>query len=459
MATITRENIGLLTDKITVNLTKEDYLPNFDKTVKQFSKNANLPGFRKGMVPPGLIRKMHGPALFTDEVLKSVEKELGQYLQQEKLEIFAQPLSMESLPKQFDPEQPGDYAFDFEIGLKPGFEIPSLKDQALTRYRITVTGPMVEEEMDRLQMKGGKMTEPEAITTDDNVVNAVFEECDEQGNPVENGIRKDNSLLLKYFSPAIREQLMGKKKDDSIVFPLSGSFDAEKLEWVLEDLGFAKDDADAARKYFRLTITKVGLLEKRALEEAFFNEVYPGMDIHTEEDFRNKVKSEIEHYYEHESRHRLDDDIFEILVHHTAMDLPVSFLKRWMQNGGEKKKTAGEVEKEYPQFDHQLRWTLISDKLIRENGLSVSVDEMKENIRQKIRSYYGGGIAGAGDDWLEAYADKMIRDEKYTEQLYREMINAKLFGWLESQVNPLEMELPADEFIKLPHKHHHHEQE
>lgn len=459
MATITRENIGLLTDKITVNLIKEDYLPNFDKTVKQFSKNANLPGFRKGMVPPGLIRKMHGPALFTDEVLKSVEKELGQYLQQEKLEIFAQPLSMETSPRSLDPNQPGDYAFDFEIGLKPAFEIPSLKDQSLTRYRIAVSDQMVDEEVGRLQMKGGKMTEPETITTDDNVVNAVFEESDEKGSVVENGIRKDNSLLLKYFSPAIREQLIGKKKDDHIVFRLSDSFDAEKLEWVLEDLGFAKDDANASQKYFRLTITKVGLLEKRALDEEFFNEIYPGQGIQTEEDLRNKVRSEIEHYYEHESRHRLDDDIFEALVHNTAMELPVSFLKRWMQTGGEKPKTPGEVENEFPQFDHQLRWTLISDKLIRENGLSVSVDEMKENIRNKIRSYYGGGIAGAGDEWLEAYADKMIRDEKYTEQLYREMINAKLFGWLESQVTPAEKELTLDEFSKLPHKHHHHEQE
>lgn len=461
MATITRENIGVLNDKLTVSVVKEDYLPAFDKVVKQFSKTANIPGFRKGMVPAGLVKKMHGPAIFTDEVLKSVEKELGTYLQQEKIDIFAQPIALENEAKNLDMNNPGEYAFDFEIGLKPSFEITPLKDpKTLTRYNISIPDKMVDEEVDRLQLKGGKMTDPETVTTEDNVVNVVFDECDALGNLAEGGIQKDNSLLVKYFSPAIRGELMGKKKGDSIVFQLATSFDEERLAWVLEDLGFAKEDKEAAQKYFKLTLTKVGLLEKRELDEAFFKEIYPNEDLKTTGDFRNKIKEEIERYYAQESRHYLQNDIFEMLVHETPITLPETFLKKWMQTGGsEKRKTAEEAEKEYLQFDHQLRWTLISDKLVRENGITVSMEEIKEATRQKILSYYGAGMGDSGADWLDAYADKMSKDEKYVEQQYREMLNAKLFDWLEKQVAVEEKELSADEFIKLPHKHHHHEHE
>ena len=125
MATVTRENIGLLTDKIVVNISKGDYLPSFEKSLKQYGKQANIPGFRKGMVPTSLIKKMYGSSVFTDEVLKTVEKELTTYMSTEKLEIFAQPLPLpENDARQIDMSKPADYSFAFEIGLKPAFTLP-----------------------------------------------------------------------------------------------------------------------------------------------------------------------------------------------------------------------------------------------------------------------------------------------------------------------------------------------
>src|SRR5215831_14663300 len=127
MATVTRENIGLLTDKITVKLAKGDYLPSFEKSLKQYGKQANIPGFRKGMVPAGLIKKMYGSSVFTDEVLRTVEKELTSYMSNEKLDIFAQPLPLpENDARQIDMGNPADYSFAFEVGLKPAFDLPNL---------------------------------------------------------------------------------------------------------------------------------------------------------------------------------------------------------------------------------------------------------------------------------------------------------------------------------------------
>src|SRR5215831_18571493 len=136
MAIVTKENIGLLNDKLTLSLSKTDYLPSFEKALKDYSKKANIPGFRKGMVPAGLIKKMYGPSLFTDEVLRSVDRELISYLQNDKLDIFAQPLPLETDFRQLDVNNPADYTFHFEVGMKPEFQLPELSKANITEYKV-----------------------------------------------------------------------------------------------------------------------------------------------------------------------------------------------------------------------------------------------------------------------------------------------------------------------------------
>ncbi|MEO7445506.1 MAG: trigger factor family protein, partial [Ferruginibacter sp.] len=142
MATVVRENIGLLNDKITVKLDKTDYLPSFGKKLKEYSKTANIPGFRKGMVPAGMIKKMHGPSIFSDEVLRMVEKELYTYLNEEKPDIFGQPLPIASEMSTVDMNNPVDYEFNFEMGLKPAFELPDLSKGKFTLHKVDITDEM-----------------------------------------------------------------------------------------------------------------------------------------------------------------------------------------------------------------------------------------------------------------------------------------------------------------------------
>jgi trigger factor len=230
MATVIKENIGLLHEKLTVKLEKTDYLPSFEKALKEYSKKANIPGFRKGMVPAGLIKKMYGASLFTDEVLKTVDKELVGYLQNDKLEIFAQPLPLESDFKQLDVNNPADYSFEFEVGMKPDFTLPDLAKAKTTRYVVTVTEEMVNNEVDRLQNRYGNMKDEETVTTEDNVLNVNFVETDAGGNDPESfreedGAKKDNSILVKYFSEGFRKNWMGKKAGDSETVQLTTAFD------------------------------------------------------------------------------------------------------------------------------------------------------------------------------------------------------------------------------------------
>ena len=455
MATVARENIGLLNDKITVKISKEDYLPAFEKKVKEYSKTANIPGFRKGNVPAGMVKKMYGTAIYTDEVLRTVEKELYSYLQTENPDIFAQPMALENGAPKLDYANPAEYEFGFEIGLKPNFELAPVKKAKLTLHKVTVTDEMVQEEVDRMQVKGGKMTEPEEVNSLDNVLNVQFTESDKDGNIVEGGISKENSVLLKYFSPALQKQLMGKKKDDSIVFQLSKSFDKDKLDMMLHDLGLDKDDKEAAKKYFNLSIVKVGLVEKRELNEEFFKEVFPGAEVTTEADFRNKLREEIEQYWASQSRNQLHDQLYHYFLDETTMEFPATFLKRWLQSGGDKPKTAEEAEAEFPFFSNQLKWTLISDKLIKDNNLQVNTEDVKASMKAEVMRYFGGASLGEDQSWLDSYVERMMKDEKHMDTTYRRLITDRLFQWAEAQVSPKEKEVTGEELNAMMHNHNH----
>lgn len=455
MATVVRENIGLLHDKITVKVSKDDYFPSFDKKLKEYSKTANIPGFRKGMVPAGMIKKMYGGSIFTDEVLKTVEKELYNYLNTEKPEIFAQPLPLNTNMANMDINNPSDYEFGFEMGLKPDYKIADIAKAKVTLHKVVATDAMVDEEITRMQIKGGKMTEPETVDNEENVLNILFTESDKEGNVVEGGASKENSVILKYFTAAIQKKFTGKKVGDTVTVQLSKAFDDDKLVAILKDLGFEADDKEAGKKYFNLAIVKIGLVEKRELNEEFFKEIYPAKDIKTEEELKTAIKEEIQQYWEAQSRNQLQDQLYHYLIDETHMEFPTEFLKRWLQTGGEKPKTAEEAEEEFPSFSNQLKWTLISDKLIQDNKLQVTNEELRESMKNEIMRYFGTMNLGEDTSWIESYIDRMMKDEKQVDSSYRRLITDKLFTWVEGQVKPKEKEVTGEALNEMMHNHHH----
>ena len=463
MATVTKENIGLLHEKLTVKLEKTDYLPSFEKALKEYSKKANIPGFRKGMVPAGLIKKMYGTSLFTDEVLKTVDRELVGYLQNDKLDIFAQPLPLESDFKQLDVNNPADYTFEFEVGMKPDFNLPDLATAKTTRYVVTVTDEMISNEILRLQNRYGNMKDQDTVNTEENVLNVIFMEADENGNETEGGIKKDNSLLVKYFKEDFRSNLMGKVMNDFVIVQLDKAFDEKELDFILSDLGLDKNDTTASQKHFKIQITKIGLMEKKELNEEFFKQLYPNQEVKTEADFRNKIKEEIQNHWNGQATNQIHDQVFHQLVDHTEIKFPEGFLKKWVKTQGDQAKdqaakTDEEVEKEFPTFLSQLKWTLISDKIVQDNAIIVNPDEIKAFAKQQLFSYMGGANLSDDQPWVTDYVEKMMKDRKYVEDAYNRIQTQKIFEWATAQVKPLDKDISAEDFTKMVevHQHSHH---
>lgn len=462
MATVTKEHISELHEKLTLKLEKSDYLPSFEKSLKEYSKKANIPGFRKGMVPSGLIKKMYGPSLFTDEVLRSVDRELIKYMETDKLDIFAQPLPVEMDIRQLDVNNPADYVFHFEVGMKPGFKLPDLDKAKTIRYVVTVTDEMIDSEIARLQNRYGNMKDQDVVATDDNVLNVQFTEADENGNAIEGGIAKDNSLLVKYFKEDYRNTLHGKTINDFFIVQLDQAFDTKELEWIINDLGLDKNDSSVAQKHFKIHITKIGLLEKKELNEEFFAQLYPGKEVKTEADFRNKIKEEIQAYWNNQAKNQIHDQAYHELVDHTEIKFPEGFLKKWMKTQGDSSanqssKTDEEIEKEFPVFLNQLKWTLISDKIVQDNAIQVQPDEIRNFVKQQLFSYMGSGNLSDNQPWVNDYIEKMMKDRKYVEDAYARIQTQKIFEWTETQVKPAEKEISAEEFTKLVEAHQHHQ--
>ena len=455
MASVIKENLGNLHDKLTVKVSKEDYLPSFEKAIKDYSKKANIPGFRKGMVPVGMVKKMYGASVFYDEVIKSVEKELQEYLVKEKPSIFAQPLPMENDLRKLDMNKPEDYEFPFDIGIKPEITLDALSSAKPTFHKVKVTPEMVNEEIEKLVTRNGDLKDAETVTGPENVLNVLFEESDAEGNTVPEGISKDNSILLKYFSEEYQQKLQRKKVDHSVVLQLKDAFPEKEREWILSDLGLDKEDASSIEKYFKMTITKIGLVEKKELNEEFFNQVFPGKDLKTEEDFRKTLEEEIQKQWDAASHNQVQDQLYHTLTD-TPVEFPDDFLKRWIEIGGEQQKTKEQVEEEYPQFVNQLKWTLISDKIIKDNNLDVSDEELRDNMKQEIMGYFGQMNVGEDTSWIESYVDRMMKDEKQVDSSYRKLITKKLFDWLEAQVTPEEKEISSEDFLAMQEHHHHH---
>ena len=456
MATITRETIAPLHERINVTVSPADYNPGFESSLKKYAKSANIPGFRKGMVPAGIVKKMYGASVFTEEVLRSIENELMQYLQKENISYLGQPLPEDNNdPAGFNMNEPKDYTFSFEIGLRPEFSIPDLASAKTTLHLVETTEEMVNEEIDRISRRLGKMTEPETISNDEDVLNVSFQLADADGNPAEGAEKKDNSLLLKYFSAAAQKQLMGKKKDESIVVQIGTAFEDKEKEWVAGDLGLDKDSTEDMSKNFVMTITKIAFVEKREMNEDFFKEAIPGKDITTEEAFRSEIKTQIEAYWKHQAQHLLEHELFHLLSEDTKMDFPESFLKKWLQKGGEKQQTEEEVEKDFPAFLNQLRWTLVSNEIGTQNSIQVNREEIMDSMRQQLMGYFGSMNLGGNYDWLDSYVERMMSDKQQVESAYQRVFSSKVLAWAGTQAKPGENKVSATEFAELQGKHKH----
>ncbi len=461
MSTVTQEQIDKLDEKIIVTLKQEDYSSEYEKNLKQYAKSAQLKGFKKGKVPKPLVQKMYGRSLLADQLMRQAYGEANTYIRDKDIKIFAQPMltDMPEIPEAVDLTK--DYTFQFEIGLRPTFEIPMLDGtHTATQMQVEATDEMVEDDIDRLQNRTGEMTEPETVEEENTVLNVTLQEVDADGNAVEGVEPVEDSFLISYLNEPVRKDFMGKKIGDTVTLSFEDAFSDKLAKPMAKDLGIDGEDAESRKKTYQMTIDKIGAIKKSPLDEEFYNKIFPNEEIKTEEEFRAKIKSDIQNQWDEAAVNVLDNSLYEQLIHETEIDFPEDFLKKWLKFKEEQPLSDEEVAVAYPSFEHQLKWTVISDKIIEDNEIKVEQEEVKETIKQQVLGYFGAS-SDMQEPWLDDFINKSVNDPEQYQKTANEIMAKKVLAVVRSKMKLETEAVTPDEFRtrseEAAHKYHNHD--
>jgi trigger factor len=451
---ITQETIADNNALLRIQLKPEDYNPSLNKEIKKAARTAQIPGFRPGHVPEQIIRNRFGKALLVDEVNRIVIDALYKYFEDNKLEVIGQPLPVHSDNAKNSFDNPGDFEFAFEIGLKPKFEITLPPKKKIDFYVIKVSDTEVDNEIKRLREKFGEITNPE-MADEECYLQITFTSCDENGiaenNPVESTVWiKPDSIQ----DASVRNKIMTLKKGESSTFNMLQATGS----WAqLSSLLNKKIEEIEKRSPFYHAVVKV--IEKTLpaeLNQEFFDKIY-GKDVVTSaEAFREKIAESLAREYRTESEHKFHHDIKDVLVEECKISLPDGFLKKWISTNSEKPISPDDLEKHYHLYAYDMKWMLIRNKLIADNNITVTDEELKNYARHYVmRIFVQYGLNNFDNANLETMAERYLSSEKNRADAENNLMERKVFELLSQRVNKVEKQVTLDEFLEIVRNHHH----
>lgn len=438
---ITKEQIDDLNAVVKVAITKDDYQEKVDTILKDYRKQANIPGFRKGQVPMGLIKKQYGKAVLVDEVNKLLQDNLNKYLTEEKLDVLGNPL-----PKQqdgFDWDN-DEFAFEFELGLAPDFKVNVKTKKAITQYKIVADKKMVDEQVERIQKQYGKLiSKTEAGKTDE--LSGVFK------NEAEEIDNKTTIELDKIKSKKAIDALVGKKVGDVVSIKTKGLF---KEDYLLPSaLGIAKEKAEKLNVEVSFTIEEINERESAELNQELFDKLFGEGNIKSEKELKARIKEDSEKQFEQQADQKLLNDITERLIDETKFELPTEFLKKWIQVSGENPLSEDEASEEYEKSEKGLRYQLIEGRIINENDLQVQFDELKEFAKGFIKSQMAQyGHLNPTEEELENVATRVMGNQEEVKRMSEQLMSQKLLDLYKEKANLKVKEVSYDNFIKDAYK-------
>lgn len=434
---ITKEQIDDLNAVVKVAISKEDYQDKVDQILKDYRKQANIPGFRKGQVPMGLIKKQYGKAVLVDEVNKLLQDNLNKYLTEEKLDVLGNPL-----PKQqdnFDWEN-DNLAFEFELGLAPSFEVNLKTKKAVTQYKIVADKKMIDEQVERIQKQYGKLVSKTEVGNNDEVTGTFVNEAEDINN-------KTTIEVSKLKAKKAIDSLLGKKVGDAVSISTKGLF---KEDYLLSSaLGISRDKADKLNAEVTFTIEEINEREPAKLDQELFDKLFGKDNVKSEKELKERIKEDSEKQFEQQSDQKLLNDITEKLIDETKFDLPAEFLRKWIQVSGEKMLSDDEAKEEFEKSEKGLRYQLIEGKIIQENNLQVQFEELKEFAKGFIKSQMAQyGHMDPKDEELEGIAARVLGNQDEVRRLSEQLMSQKLLDLYKEKANLKVKEVSYDDFIK-----------
>lgn len=436
-----------LNGTLTAVIEPADYASAYEKAVKDFSKKANMPGFRPGKVPSGLVKKQYGPSILADEVNRLLQKSLFDYIREQKVNMLGEPLPTADNDK-VELVEGGTFTFSFDIAIAPEFEVALSKDDKVAYYNVKVSDEMIEQQVGMYRQRGGQYNKVDSYQ-DNDMVKGTITELDAAGNVAEGGIEAADVVMLpKYFKNDSQKALFADAKvNDIIKFNPSEAYEGSEVE-ISSLLKVEKEKAADYKGDFNFQIAEITRYEQGPLNQELFDNVFPAGTVTSAEEFSAKIKEQIEAQFKKDSDYKFLLDVRNYVTEKVGeLEFPEEKLKRIMKaNGNDEEKIAANYEKSV----EELKWHLIKEQLVEKTGVKVDDNDVVEMAKEVTRMQFAQyGMLNIPDEYIDSSVKEMMKKRETVDNLIDRAIEVKLGAAVKELVSLDEKELTAEEFNKM----------
>ena len=438
---ITKENVDALNAIVKVDIVAEDYKDKVTEVLNDYRKKADIPGFRKGHVPMGMVKKQYGKAVMIDEVNKLLQESLNKFLVEEKLDILGNPLPVVKDDFSWDTDQ---FSFEFELGLAPEFNVDIEGKNKITEYKIVATEELINKEVENLQTRFGKLITQEEATEESNITGTFTAEESEIN-------KKATFAIADIKGKTNQKKLVGAKVGDVIELKTKKLFeDDHKLQTVL---GVSHEEAHDLDIKVTLTVEEVNKTELADLDQDLFDKLFPDGSVTTATELKDKIKEDAEKQFQQQADQQLLNAVTEHLVENTTFDLPAEFLQKWLQTAGEKELSLEEAKEEYSKSEKGLRYQLIEGKIMKDNEIKLDYAELQEYAKGFIRAQMAQfGNMNPSEEELDNIAGRVLSNQEEAQRLQSQLISQKLLAFFKENMKFKTKEVSYEDFIKEVYK-------
>ena len=434
---------------IKLEIVKSDYEAAVEKSLRSFRQKANVPGFRKGMVPMGMVKKMYGKQALLEEVNRLVSDNLFKYIRENNLNILGEPLASEAEPSALDFDKDEDFVFNFDVALAPEININMSKEETLPYYEVKIDDDMLNKQVEAYTANFGTYEAGEEVEEKDLVKGTVAEL--ENGAPKEGGVVVENAVLMPMYikDEAEKAKFIGSKVNTVVVFNPNKAYEGAEAE-IASFLHVEKEKVAELTGDFSFEIKEISRHKNAELNQELFDKVFGESVVTSEEEFRNKIREALAEQFTPQCDFKFLSDAREVLVEKAGeLKFADDILKRWLLVANEKN-TAENIENDYPHIIEDLTYHLIKESLVKANGLKVQDADIEEFAKRVAKAQFAQyGMLSVPEDALENYAKEMLKNKQTLQNILDRAVEEKLAAWLKEQVTIDKKEVTADEFAKM----------
>jgi len=404
-----------------------------------------MPGFRPGKVPAGLVRKMYGKSILVEEINKCLNENIHKFITENNLEVLGNPLPKPELEHNIDWDNQKEFEFVYDLGLAPQFELAITPKDIVPYYTIKVDEATIDKHVEESAKRYGKVIPQEVVAAQDMLF-GDFVEVDSNNEIIPGGIFRSSSLFLeRYIGNNEANKLIGLSKGEKTIVDVNALTNDNAAKAAL--LGIEPIVAEQLTNKFQFTIKTISRIEPAELNTELFDKIHGVDQVKTTEEFRARIKQEMERVYTEECEKRFFADAINFLKNKIKFNLPDHFLKRWLVVANEKPVTFEQVEAEYDRYADGLKWQLIENKLIRSNEITVTNEEAENHVRNLIAQHYQRYNAVEIDEaQINETVTRLLNDEKESKRIFDQLYSEKLIQLFKSQFGLENKEVSLDEF-------------